>query len=175
MSLETHLYPEPFYCPPSAPKSASCWPVSDYAGRLSSAPTPAIGNWQPTDLRATNLQETVTFAKKWELDGVVLASEPFVLAPQLVGFVKGKGMACATFGLLNDEVEGATVSVLDTRVRSFGRDGDNVVYRFSPWLGWTLSLSIMFVGSLRRLLKLGTNERIFSDTEDRDNAACILT
>lgn len=84
-------------------------------------------------------------------------------------------MACATFGLLNDEAEGATVSVLDTRVRSLGRDADNVVYRFRPWLGWTLSLSIMFVGSLRRLLKLGTNERIFSDTEDRDDAACILT
>lgn len=71
------------------------------------------GNWQPTDVRATNLQEAISFAKKWELDGVVLASEPFVLAPQLVGFVKGKGMVCATYGELNDEVEGATVSVLE--------------------------------------------------------------
>lgn len=35
------------------------------------------GNWQPTDVRATNLQEAVSFSKKWELDGVVLASEPF--------------------------------------------------------------------------------------------------
>lgn len=70
------------------------------------------GNWQPTDVRATSLQEAVSFAKKWELDGIVLASEPFVLAPQLVGFVKGKGMVCATYGALNDEVEGATVSVL---------------------------------------------------------------
>ena len=42
----------------------------------------------------------------------MLASEPFVLAPQLVGFVKGKGMVCATYGELNDEVEGATISVL---------------------------------------------------------------
>jgi glycerophosphoryl diester phosphodiesterase len=70
------------------------------------------GNLQPTDVRATNLQEAVSFAKKWELDGVVLASEPFVLAPQLVGFVKGKGMVCGTYGVLNDEVEGATVRVL---------------------------------------------------------------
>ncbi len=70
------------------------------------------GNWQPTDVRATNLQEAVSFAKKWELDGVVLAGEPFVLAPQLAGFVKGKGMVCATYGALNDEVEGATVSIL---------------------------------------------------------------
>lgn len=70
------------------------------------------GNSQPTDVRATNLQEAVSFAKKWELDGVVLASEPFVLAPQLVGFVKGKGLVCATYGELNDEIEGATVSIL---------------------------------------------------------------
>ena len=26
------------------------------------------GNWQPTDVRATNLQEAVSFAKKWEID-----------------------------------------------------------------------------------------------------------
>lgn len=70
------------------------------------------GNSQQTDVRAQNLQEAVRFAKKWELDGVVLASEPFVLAPQLVGFVKGKGLVCATYGELNDEVEGVTVSVL---------------------------------------------------------------
>ncbi len=70
------------------------------------------GNWQPTDVRAKNLQEAVRFAKNWELDGVLLASEPFVLAPQLVGFVKEKGMVCATYGVLNDEVEGVTVSVL---------------------------------------------------------------
>ncbi len=70
------------------------------------------GNWQPTDVRAKNLQEAVSFAKNWELDGVLLASEPFVLAPQLVGFVKEKGMVCATYGVLNDEVEGVTVSVL---------------------------------------------------------------
>ena len=101
--------PEPFYCPPSAPKSASGWPVSNPAGQFFGTDS---GNWQPTDVRATNLQEAVSFAKKWELEGVVLASEPFVLAPQLVGFVKGKGMVCATYGVLDDEVEGATVSVL---------------------------------------------------------------
>lgn len=38
------------------------------------------GHWQPPDVRATNLQEAVGFAKEWELDDVVLASEPFVLA-----------------------------------------------------------------------------------------------
>lgn len=54
----------------------------------------------------------MSFAKKWELDGVVMASEPVVLAPQLVEFVKGQGMVCATYGGLNDEVEGATVSVV---------------------------------------------------------------
>lgn len=70
------------------------------------------GNWQPTEIRATSLQEGLRFAKKWSLDGLVLASEPFVLAPQLVGFIKEKGMVCATFGVLNDEVEGVTVYTL---------------------------------------------------------------
>ena len=58
-----------------------CWPVVFVTDS---------GHWHPTDVRATNLQEAVGFAKKWELDDVALASEPFVLALQLVGFVKGK-------------------------------------------------------------------------------------
>lgn len=29
----------------------------------------------------------------------------FFFAPQLVGFFKGKGMVCATYGVLNDQVE----------------------------------------------------------------------
>ncbi|KAL8678176.1 MAG: hypothetical protein Q9186_005467, partial [Xanthomendoza sp. 1 TL-2023] len=66
------------------------------------------GNSQQTDGRAAYLQEAMSFAKKWDLDGVVMASEPIVLAPQLAGFVKGKGMICATYGGLHDEVEGAT-------------------------------------------------------------------
>ena len=69
------------------------------------------GNSTQTDVRATNLQEAVSFAKKWELNGVVAASEPYVLAPQLVRFVKSKGMVCATYGALNDDVEAATVSI----------------------------------------------------------------
>lgn len=95
-------------------------------------------NWQASDVRATNLQEAVNFAKKWELDGVVLSSEPFVLAPQLVGFVKGKGMVCGTYGAFNDEVDGFTVSVrCHTLVRSLVCGADNVVFRFRPRLGWT--------------------------------------
>lgn len=70
------------------------------------------GNWQPTEVRATTLQEGVRFAKKWNLDGLVIASEPFVYAPQLVGYVKGTGMVCAIYGALNDEVEGVTVCFL---------------------------------------------------------------
>ena len=69
------------------------------------------GNSIQTDIRAINLQEAVSFAKKWELEGVVIVSEPFVLAPKLVDFVKEKRMVCATYGAMNDEVEGATVSI----------------------------------------------------------------
>lgn len=104
------------------------------------------GNSQQTDVRATNLQEAVSFAKKWDLDGVVSASEPFVFAPQLVGFVKGKGMVCGTYGELNDEVEGATVSVVLIPEKDLWIVVLNIVLcRSRPWLGWTSLLSIAFV------------------------------
>ena len=91
------------------------------------------GNSQPADVRATSLQEAVSFAKRWKLDGVVLASEPFVLAPQLVGFVKSKGIICATYGALNDSVDEVTVSVhCYARVRSLVCGADNAVFRSRP-------------------------------------------
>lgn len=38
-------------------------------------------NWQLTNIRTLNLQETISFAKKWEIDSVVLANEPFIFTP----------------------------------------------------------------------------------------------
>lgn len=60
-----------------------CWPV--IFGTDS-------GNWQQTNVHATKLPEAVSFAKGWELDGIVLASKPFVFTPHLVGFIQGKEM-----------------------------------------------------------------------------------
>ena len=62
------------------------------------------------DVRATSVQEAVNFAKSWDLDGVVCASDPYVFAPHLVESVKQKGLVTATYGALNDDVKGVTVS-----------------------------------------------------------------
>lgn len=62
------------------------------------------------DVRATSVQEAVNFAKSWDLDGVVCASDPYIFAPHLVESVKQKGLVTATYGALNDDVEGVTVS-----------------------------------------------------------------
>lgn len=97
------------------------------------------GNWQPTEIRATTLQEGLRFAKKWDLDGLVLASEPFVYAPQLVRFVKGQGMVCATYGVLNDEVEGVTVVFLSS-CTWLVRDADEALHRSRAKPMWTLLL-----------------------------------
>ena len=39
---------------------------------------------------------------------MVCASDPYVLAPHLVDCVKQKGLVTATYGALNDDVEGVT-------------------------------------------------------------------
>jgi glycerophosphoryl diester phosphodiesterase len=85
------------------------------------------GNWQPTEIRASNLQEGVGFAKRWDLDGLVVTSEPLVLAPGLVGFLKGKRMVMATYGAWNGEVEGVTVCAFSLSLG--GRSGANGLSR----------------------------------------------
>lgn len=67
------------------------------------------GNWQPSDIRAKNLQEGIHFAKAWNIDGLALASEPLIFALKLVGFVKERGLVCASYGAMNDEAEGVKV------------------------------------------------------------------
>jgi glycerophosphodiester phosphodiesterase len=68
------------------------------------------GNWPTGDIRASSMQEAVHFATCWELDGVVMASEPFVMSPRLVGYVKSKGLVTASYGGLNNDPESAKVS-----------------------------------------------------------------
>ncbi|KAK2882613.1 hypothetical protein FQN49_000185 [Arthroderma sp. PD_2] len=52
--------------------------------------------------RAGSLQIAVRFATQWGLSGVVFASDVLVMCPQLVGYVKGKGLVCASYGNLNN-------------------------------------------------------------------------
>ncbi|KAH8755761.1 Glycerophosphoryl diester phosphodiesterase family-domain-containing protein [Diaporthe sp. PMI_573] len=60
-------------------------------------------NWPTGDIRAVSLQEAMRFAKKWDLAGVVMASEPFVASPILIDFVKSSGLVCGSYGAQNDD------------------------------------------------------------------------
>ena len=62
------------------------------------------------DVRASSLQTAIHFSKKWDLAGIVLASEPLVLCPRLVGYVKRSGLICGSYGPLNNRPENAKVS-----------------------------------------------------------------
>ena len=67
-------------------------------------------NLLPTgDVRASNLQEAIQFARRWNLPGVVMSSEPFVASPGLVQFVRDAGLVCWSFGVLNNRPEHARV------------------------------------------------------------------
>ena len=68
------------------------------------------GNFPTGDIRASSLQEAIQFAASWGLDGIVMASEPFVFAPKLIGVAKARGLVTASYGALNDEPEYAKVS-----------------------------------------------------------------
>ncbi|KAI1429923.1 Glycerophosphoryl diester phosphodiesterase family-domain-containing protein [Xylaria sp. FL1777] len=57
------------------------------------------------DIRAISFQEAVRFARKWNLEGVVVRSQPIVASPRLVGLVKSSGLVCASWGDLNDDLE----------------------------------------------------------------------
>lgn len=61
------------------------------------------------DIRAISFQEAVRFAKKWNLEGVVIRSQPIMASPMLIDLVKSQGLVCASWGDLNDDPECAKV------------------------------------------------------------------
>ncbi|KAJ2902142.1 hypothetical protein MKZ38_000995 [Zalerion maritima] len=58
-----------------------------------------------SDIRASSLQEAVRFASRWNLLGIVAHAEVFAHAPRLVRVVKGMGLMCVSYGLLNNDTE----------------------------------------------------------------------
>jgi glycerophosphodiester phosphodiesterase len=64
--------------------------------------------------RGSSMQVAVKFAKRWGLAGIVFASEPLLLCPRLIGYVKSMGLVCASFGLQNNVPEDAKASLLFT-------------------------------------------------------------
>lgn len=63
------------------------------------------------EMRAGSLQVAVRFAKRWNLAGIVSASEPLFLCPRLVKYVKHSGLSCGSYGLVNNVPENAKVSL----------------------------------------------------------------
>jgi glycerophosphodiester phosphodiesterase len=61
--------------------------------------------------RATSMQVAVKFAKLWDLAGIVFASEPLLLCPRLIGYVKSFGLVCASYGPQNSVRENVIVSL----------------------------------------------------------------
>ena len=55
------------------------------------------------DIRASSLQEAIRFASRWNLLGIVAASEPFVLCPRLITVVKNSNLVCFSYGVLNND------------------------------------------------------------------------
>jgi glycerophosphodiester phosphodiesterase len=62
------------------------------------------------EVRASSLQVAVRFAKRWNLAGIVFASEVLVLCPRLVAYVKNYGLTCGSYGPQNNIPEYAKVS-----------------------------------------------------------------
>lgn len=67
------------------------------------------GHIPTRDIRATSFQEAVRFAKKWNLEGVVMRSQPIAASPMLIDLVQASGLICASWGSLNDDTKCAKV------------------------------------------------------------------
>lgn len=65
------------------------------------------GETPSKDARASSLQEAIHFAKSWHLPGVILRSDPLVMSPEFVQYVKDSGLLCMSWGELNDDPEHA--------------------------------------------------------------------
>ena len=63
------------------------------------------------DVRAGSLQGAIEFAKAWNLAGIVMLSDPFVMCPRLLTYAKDAGLVVGSYGNLNDEPDCALVSV----------------------------------------------------------------
>lgn len=63
------------------------------------------------DIRAASLQSAIRFARKWNLLGIVSASETIIRAPRLAAVVKASGLVCVTYGVMNNNPANANLQV----------------------------------------------------------------
>ncbi|KAI9795247.1 MAG: Glycerophosphocholine phosphodiesterase [Candelina submexicana] len=69
------------------------------------------GSVPVTDVRAGSLRGAVEFATAWDLDGVVVIADPFVMCPRLLTYTKDSGLVVSSYGDLNNDVECALIQV----------------------------------------------------------------
>ena len=62
------------------------------------------------DIRASSLCEAIEFAISWDLAGIVMQSDPFVMCPRLLTYAKDSGLVVGSYGNLNDVPHCAKVS-----------------------------------------------------------------
>ena len=70
------------------------------------------GTVPTSDIRAGSLKGAIDFARAWNLAGIVMLSDPFVMCPRLLTYAKDSGLVVGSYGNLNDEPECAVVSLL---------------------------------------------------------------
>ena len=74
------------------------------------------GEIPSADVRAGSLQQAIHFAKSWRLSGVISRSDPFVMSPALIRYVKDSGLMCGSWGGLNDDPEHAKVRTIIAQI-----------------------------------------------------------
>lgn len=73
------------------------------------------GSVPVSDVRAGSLKGAIEFATAWELAGVVIFSELFVMCPRLLTYTKDSGLVVCSYGDLNNVPESALVSASHIR------------------------------------------------------------
>ncbi|KAB8258073.1 humps family-domain-containing protein [Aspergillus pseudonomiae] len=61
------------------------------------------------EMRASSIQSAVRFAKRWNLSGLIFASEALVMCPRLIRYVQQSGLICGSYGSQNNTPENAKV------------------------------------------------------------------
>ena len=61
------------------------------------------------DVRCSSLQQSIQFAKRYGLAGIVMFSDPLIACPRLVQYAKSAGLVCCSYGPRNNELECAKV------------------------------------------------------------------
>ena len=80
------------------------------------------------DVRAGSLQGAIEFAKAWNLAGIVMLSDPFVMCPRLLMYAKDSGLVVGSYGNLNDEPDCALVSVLVSQTGTTSTTQSNLLF-----------------------------------------------